>query len=387
MSGGEERLTVRVDDDLAGDLNALADAADTTVSDLLRKGAAFVVESQGDRLERQGELIEQERQQVAQNQKRRNIARFPSTVRDLMLEDLKADVDPAKLPMLAEGYRRQARTKEELAQELDGEPVVEPGELVAAVDQELRWALEAADLSTWYDGHQNPYAADLSGVEDGLEERNDLAALVASVVEDHGALCRAFRDPADAPAIDPLDLPPMASDLLPDDVTREDVADLATRLARQGVTGDQVRRALDGGTWPDPIDVTSHDPETDTQGDTEPDPPVATLRTGGVPLDATPDDESSDPISVEAGAETASELQQAELQQSITAADGGRTPSARSSGFGTETETEEVEDTPMTDHTHTDTDDSEEQTETEDVTERLEALDAATARAAGDTDE
>ena len=372
MSGDEERVTVRMDRDLVAALDAVADTASTSRSDLVRKGAHFVVESQAERLERQGQLVEQERQQVEANRKRRNIVRFPNTVRDLFLEDLKADVRPEKLPALAEGYRRQARTKEDLAAELDpDDPVVEPGELVEDVDRELAYAVEAADLSNWYDQHRNPYAAELSGVRDGIEEREDLVALVAGLVDTHASLCRAFSDPDDAPAVDAADLPPMAATLLPENVTKEDVADLATDLARQGLTGDQVRDVLDGSPLdPDAIEVESTvEPDDDA--------PEATVTMGGLPRPLDPDEDDDQepapdggPVAIEASADT-----QARLQQAIAAADGGRTPSARRSGWN-----QPEEDSDMS-HDNTDAD-SIEYDDENDAAERLAMLSQATHEAA-----
>lgn len=375
VSDDQELVGFRADADLVADLDALADAANTSRSDLLRKAAHLVIETQSDRLERQGELQERERQQVEANRKRRNIIRFPNTIRDLFLEDLKADVPAAKLPRLAESYREQARTKEELAQELDpDDPVVEPGELVGAVDRELSHAVEAADVSNWYDQHRNPYAADLSGVRDGIEEREDLVALLAGLVDTHASLARAFANPDEVPPIDAADLPRMATTLLPDGVTDQDVADLATQLARQGLTGEQVRDLLDGQPFdPDAIEV-------DATVEPAEDADVAQVLRGGQALNAA-DEPGDDTPTV-----TASNSTQAELMDAITAADGGRTPSARRSGWN---QPEEVDT--ETDMSHNDTEPDHDSTDSEDVSEQLDTLTQATREAAqqagGEADE
>jgi len=257
---GDAVLTARVDGDVVDDVDALAEAAGLCRSDVLRMGVQFALEAHGDSLERAGDLRQQEQALVADNEERRKIARFPNTVRGLLMDDLKAEVPPTQLAHLADHYREQARLKEQQAQELPGDPIVTPGELQAAVDRELAYAIQASDLSNWYDRHENPYAADLAGVEDGLEERKDLVALVAGVVDRYKRLVDIFDDRYSAPALEPTDLPPKADDLIPENKTRADVAELITELARQGYTGDDVRtemdpRTLDADGAAEPVDA------------------------------------------------------------------------------------------------------------------------------------
>lgn len=384
MSDDEETVTFRAPAALVDALDSLADASgpDTTRSDLLRMGGHYVIETQADHLERMGELEAQESELVERNMKRRNIARFAeSTIRGLFTDDLKGDVDATKLPRLADHYREQARLKEEMAQELDPEnPIVEPGELVAKVDQELNHAIEAADLSNWYDQHENPYAADLSGVREGVEEREDLVALVAGLVETHASLVRAFNDPEQAPDIDPAELPPMAHDLLPEGKTKADVAELATELAREGYTAEQVRGLLDGQPLDaDAINADDEPPALDADPEAV---EAAEVRMGGQPapyVENNDDDDEPTPDATDADADN-----QDRLRNAIASADGGRTPSARRSGWQ---DTEEVDD----DMSHETQHDDDRTDDENDASARLDALDAAAREAAesagGDADE
>lgn len=324
--GSDGWLNFRAPEAMQQAVEELAGRHEITKSDLLRNSVEFMLETQADQLAEATRIENQIEEIIEENQQRKKIANWRSHVREQFASYVRDDMDPRGLESVAYGWRQQAAKMEELARTIPKAPPVQDGELVRIIDEELAYAIEAVDLSTWYDRVENPHAAHLSGVEDGENDRRDLAALVEGVVRTHGYLYDAVNDPDRISPVDPGDLPPKCDTLLPDGVTREDVAELATELARSGVDADDVQDVLKDGALPVPSDV-----EQD----------------GGQEIEALPtgrdDDTREQMVTVQAD-----EATQQELMQAIATADGGRSPGARAAGFN--------EDTDMTGNT-TDTDD------------------------------
>lgn len=346
--GRDPMLGFRAPDPIHEAVEQLADANGLDKSELLRRMVSFAVETQGDQIADQADLLNRLEDSIEVNQEREKIATWRRHVRRQFGKYVQADMNPEHLEALADGYREQARLREDLADTIPNPPPVDDGELVGIVDEELAHAIDAVDLSTWYENVENPHAAHLSGVEDGEEDRRDLAALLEGVVQTHGCFYDAVDNPDRLPPVDPADLPPMADTLLPDGVGREDVAELATDLARSGVEPDEVRGVLKSGALPVPSNV---------------------KQDGGQPPEALPtgrdDDTRDQTVTVDA-----SEATQQELIQAIAAADGGRSPGARAAGFNEE-DTDMTGNTDDTDELDELPDDYDDPTEASDVLEAL----------------
>lgn len=315
--GRDPRIDFRLPPSLLDWVDDQADTADMTRSDVVRRSLHFTREARGDALEREAEIRDDIRDIIEQNQELRQVvpSKWRNHVQGLFVDDLRDNTSPEDMRALAAGYRRQAEKMEELAATIPHAP---EGDLVGIVDEELRNALEAADLSNWYDDVDNPHEKHLSGVREGREEREGLVRVVQSVVETYSALAAAFEDHGKVPAVKTTDLPDYADSILPDDVEKEDVAHLATELVRAGVTAEQVPDVVP--TVDPSLDVQDIESVVDgDQGDVEP----AAIRVGGDVREPgeQDDDETANPLPV-----SASETTQRQLMQSVAAADGGRHP-------------------------------------------------------------
>lgn len=329
MSRHDEIVSFRVSPELRDALEELADGTGATVSDLGRRLLWYGVETQGDdvadRLAEQTEIEKRISGVIEQNRRVRKVlpSRWKSHVRDLFQTDLSNEVAPEGLAIMAKRYREQARDLEELAETI---PEAPEADLEAIVDEELAHAIEAADVSTWYENVDNPHERHLEGVREGAEERRDLAALVGSLVESHGQMLEAFQDREHAPALSASDLPLRADSLLPEQMDREDVAELATQLARRGLGPDQAKDVVMSGRLEDVEDVLESVPiEVEggvVQDDGDDDSPPPMLRMGG----------TLQPNGLGPGGE-----EQASLGR-LPAADGGRSDGAREAGWTDEDE-------------------------------------------------
>jgi len=317
----DPKVTFRVSEDTLAWLDDVVESTDSSRSALLRRSVQFMREARTDRVEREAELQTEHDEIVERNQELRQLlpSKWRSHVRGLFAQDIADDTSPDDLRRLADAYREQAQVKQEIAQE---NPMAPEADLARIVDEELAHALEAADLSNWYENVDNPHERHFQGVEDGREERRDVVALVEGAVEAHQHVAAAFEDPSQAPALDEGDLPVLAETVLPDDVDAADIADVATRLVRAGVTADEVADVI---PTTDPTlahqDVDSQVDQGDVDLDVEP----AAMRMGGDVHE--PDEHSTDaddgPQVVEA-----SETTQERIAEALAAADGGRTPDA-----------------------------------------------------------
>jgi len=316
--GRDPKIDARVSEELLDWLDDTVEATETSRSALVRRSLHFMREVQ---VGEQGAELQAEHDEIVErNQELRQLlpSKWRSHVRGLFAQDLADDTSPDDLQTLAQAYREQAAKKEKIAA---ANPMAPEADLVRIVDEELTHALEAADLSNWYDDVDNPHERHFSGVEEGKQEREDVVALVEGAVEAHQHVAAIFNDPSEAPVLDESDLPALANTLLPDDVEPADVADVATRLVRAGVTADEVADVL-------PISDPALAPEeipADTDGGVDVEP--AKMRRGGDVIDVVDKDEQ-DSTDAEDGPQVvpASETTQEQLVEVLAAADGGRSP-------------------------------------------------------------
>lgn len=253
MTGGDSDrpLSFRGSDRQRELLDGLAERGGVSRSELIRRMIDFAAEAQDDiddvlpeDVVVQGEIDDK----IDQNRLLRRLlpSKWRAHVRGLFVEDLRDNTHPDDLRTLAEGYREQAALMEEQAALVDEAP--NDPDLVGIVDEELAAAMEAADLSTYYDVVENPHERHLEGVGEGREERQNVIMIVTNLVESWERMAETYNDPAAAPVIKPKDLPERAGSELPDRVEREDVAELANSLVRSGVSADQVADVLGGET-------------------------------------------------------------------------------------------------------------------------------------------
>lgn len=273
MSDGDrmEHVTLRIDGDLLAEIDDQADAAGTNRSDVIRKKLHFAeaVEVQGQRpADIEGEIDEQ----IERNQTLRKVmpSKWRSQVRDLFANDIRADMAAQELEITAEAYRRQAEKLEELA---DTIPLAPDADLVGIVSDELMKALDAADLSNYYDGVTNPYEKKLSGVESGIEERKRIIPIIEQTMRTSVMLAEgAKRADYYKPRAD--ELPKQLEKSLPENVDREDIAQVARELLQDGYGPDEVEHGLspdhpilNGGDTKDEIRVPADETPPDRYDD------------------------------------------------------------------------------------------------------------------------
>jgi len=333
--GRDPSISIRVPEWLKREMEALADESGLSVSEVWRRSGEFTLAAHDQDIQEQADLEDELDEKKELNLKRDRIAGFSGRVHDMLEKRIKGMYSPKGLRSVAVGYREEAEIRERQAEVIPDAMPVEEGELVAVVDRELREALQAADLTNWYERHGNSYET-ITGVREGREERQQLIALVQGLLESHGQVINAFQHAENAPAVDPKDLPPMADSLLPERLGRDEVAEAVTRMAREGVEPEDVpdvlpdvdpRLAVED---PDVVEAQTvrseltngHDQADDGGDDAGDDGPLglddipedATIRRGGVPLDALDGGDTDD--------------EQAQLPEPAVHADGGRSADA-----------------------------------------------------------
>lgn len=373
----DPRLEFRVPEPMKEWVEQQAEKGGISVSEVLRRSVHFMQEAQGaPDLAREGEIRDEIDDIIEENQELRKVvpSKWRSHVRGLFRDDIRDDPTPDDLKILAGGYRRQAEKYEELAETIPEAPAAD---LVEIVDEELRYAMDAADLSTYYEGVENPHEKHLDGVEEGMEARRDAVALVQGLVQTQQSLAAAFNNPEQAPPIKESDLPQGAGRMLPEDLTEADAVRLANRLVEAGVRAEDVPDAIPT-TNPEfgvrDIEQDDDDPDGEQDGEQD-DPDPATIRRGGEAINTDDVDAGDDPLTVSASDDTQQRLSR------LPAADGGRHPDSVPG-----TESVEPDDTEtMTRETDTNDDsrtDAENDEEIADEWERLEA--AAVAQEGGE---
>mgnify|MGYP006268978097 CR=1 FL=1 len=322
------RRSVRIEDDLWDGLGEIAEGTTLSRSELLRRGAAFVLEAEADQLQEKAEIKQRIEDIRSENIERQKIHSYPNYIEGVFATNIRNGMGPHELESVAHGYREEAAELEKLAQLVDHVDK-QPGEIVAEIDDRLATAIEAEGMDNFYSKHDNPFAARLSGVQEGMAERKDVITLMQSIVHSYREVPDMFSDPTKWKGLTAPDLPHMAGDLLPDGVTRDEAAALATELIQQGVSPEDVPNALQGKLRGDEIPVEGETIDTDDEPETA-DEPTAT--TGPSPKPA------SD--------ETQQDLRRFEM--AVAAADGGRSAGATEAGWGeddrdTDTDDDETE--------------------------------------------
>lgn len=259
---GENRVSLRLTGERLDWTDATADLLGVSRSELIRDGIDQLMQLQDESQERKVSLIAEEQAQIEENQQLKKLlpSKWRSHVRDLFRKDLKDDVKPADLKIMAKRYREQAETKEELAAEIDDAP---DADLVGIVDEELQAALEAADLSNWYDDVENPHEKALGGVEDGRKDREIVAGYVETLVRKQYDILEQVNQPF---PIKGSYLPETVEMELPDGVTRDDVAQVAVELVDRDVRPEDLPEAIpttDPRLEPDEIESEEHSDDVD----------------------------------------------------------------------------------------------------------------------------
>jgi hypothetical protein len=235
-------IAPRFDDSLVDQIDEYADQVDATRTGVTRRLVQFGAEALIDDVLQDLELDADEREHIEATREIRDLlpGSWRNHVRDLLAENIKHGATIEDLQILARRYREQAEIKAEKAalhDEIPGDV-----DYTGIVDDELACAIEAADASTWDDGVENPYEHRLAGVDQGLEDRRQLVNLIETAIRanDH-------QVGLDDPRVDDDDVGnPLVGSILPDQVTREDVATFAERLLRDGIPPDDVQSYLLG---------------------------------------------------------------------------------------------------------------------------------------------
>jgi predicted DNA-binding protein len=173
---------------------------------------------------------------------------FPGRVQEAFEERFKNGYAPEWIVAKAESFREEARRYEELISDHPDAPEVEEGEFVEEVDRVLRETLEAQQLSDWRSRTRNSFEK-FEGVESGRKSRQLALVLTRNAMEIDQDL-EPFRSSSRVERrVRGSDLPELAEQDLPENVSREEVAGAARRL-------------LDGGLEPEDIstDPTEFDP-------------------------------------------------------------------------------------------------------------------------------
>lgn len=284
-------VSFRAPAELKEEVEELADRFEISASEAWRRLTAAGLETHAEAVGREAR-IKKLREEIIEFGNPIDMAGgFPGRCRQQFEQRFKNGYSPKWLAAKAENYRREARMLEEEVSEHPDAPEIEDGELVAEVEEELRQAIEAADLSNWNDRHENRYEK-LTGVKDAKERREHYVLLVSNLVRTRRRLEREFSALGASRAIRPDDVHDLAAEHLPMGVDKEQVADAANHLHEHGVDPDDVEDALrdfDPRTWevddptdddtssrserPDPADRPGPDDQADADDEPDDDAP------------------------------------------------------------------------------------------------------------------
>lgn len=233
-----DNFTLRMSDETHEALEARAEATGKSKAEIIRRYIQFGEASQADKITEQAKLEDAIERTIEQNRQLRNAlpSKWRAHVRRLLADDLQDDASPEDIRTLADGYRRQAELYEELLESLDFAPDVEDGLHQQIVDDELRHAIEAADLSNWYDRVQNPFEH-MEGVEAGRQEREEIIAVTRGVL---GDLYEHRKFVGTDYRLGSGDISEGNESLLPDRISAGQFAELVNRLADEGVDPDEI---------------------------------------------------------------------------------------------------------------------------------------------------
>jgi predicted transcriptional regulator len=344
MSDGRKpRLQFRADPETKARIEEIASATHLSKSDVIRDFLEIGIAVSGDDIEQLAQARADELEVIQRNQNA--IQLFPSHwrshVKDQMAKTIKNSFHPDEIESFAAMLREQAEKKEEQAELID---VVPDADLVGIVDDVLFDALEAADLSTYYEDVDNPYAKRFEGVDDGLQQRDELILRLQSTVEKHQQLANALSN-GSVPSVMPNDIDTDVVELLPEDKTREDFARLATECVKAGIDADAIPEHLDRTTEDFTLESDTGGELSPSQDDVEDDLDLdpgseATIRMGGQRqnerwrTDDEDDEEQHDDSDSNPDAAEAVEAIQQQIADKIPAADGGRDDRTAGRGYG-----------------------------------------------------
>lgn len=242
-------VSFQTDAELKEKIADLADLLGVSQSELWRNAGRLVVGKNADALglsddERKALEVSQDVQSSREEIKKRNRAidhfgGFPGRVADDMEARFKSGYVPKALAAKAESYVEEAKMLEEKVPEHPHAPPIDEGELVEAVEREVRAVIDAADLSNWSDRRTERYEQ-FEGVETAREARRFALVLTQRAMALERDLEPLRSSTATERHVVGSDLPELADEDLPRGVDREAVADAARRLLEMGHTPDQI---------------------------------------------------------------------------------------------------------------------------------------------------
>jgi len=248
-----DRVTFRVDSDRLEAVDELADSANTTRSEILRRLVDYGIEANADAVPVEVEINRLRQEIIADGDPIDKAGGFAGRVENDFLKRFRNGYGAKWLVSKAENYRREARMLEQKVPKHPDAPDVEPGELVEEVDRVLRRALEGVELSEW-GGDDNPFA-EVEAVEDGRSAAKLALTLTKSALRMDRELEPFRADIESERRVRAADLPALADSDLPDHVDREDVAAAARSLADRGITPDEVETDPDAAGLFQPSDL------------------------------------------------------------------------------------------------------------------------------------
>lgn len=235
MSNGRDpKISLRAPEELVEAMDDLADASGVqNRSAVWRMAASFALETNAEMLGTAARIDERRRDIIDKHRPVDLAEGLPGRVSDQMQERFKSGYSLMGLARKATSYVEEAQMYEE---ELDD--VYREGELVDEVKREVRHALEAAELTNWWDRHANPYER-FEGVKDGKERRRFALVVLQNAMRLDTEL-EALRSVAGDRRVKEQDLPELADEDLPLDLGREDVARVARELTDEGYTPEDI---------------------------------------------------------------------------------------------------------------------------------------------------
>lgn len=235
----DPKVSFRLPEAMRDAVDDLAERFDVPRSALFRRFTSFGLESNAEALAVEAEISKLRQEIIDYGSPIDDAGGFSGRVRSDFEKRFRNGYDAKWLEAKAENYRREARMLEEKVPEHPDAPTVEDGELVDEVDRVLRDALEALALSDWGDRYSNSFEK-FTGVESGKDGRRFALVLTRNALEMDRDMEPLASSLDTERRVRSDDLPELASEELPEGVSRDDVARVARDLADSGVSPDMV---------------------------------------------------------------------------------------------------------------------------------------------------
>lgn len=232
-------VSVRLSEDTVDAFDDLADAQNTTVSEIIRQYLEYGLETAPTDL---GVVVEvtRERNKIIDQGRPIDLAGgFAGRVRDDFEKRFLSDYEPKWLAAKAQTYYREAEVLEETLKDHPDAPEIEDGEFVEKVDEVLSETIEASQLSDWEDRYGNRFEK-FEGVETGREKRRFALVLTKNAMKMDKDIEPLRSEIATERRVEASDLSELADEDLPPDVDREDVARVARELRDKGLDPEDI---------------------------------------------------------------------------------------------------------------------------------------------------